>query len=100
MWLAVRLAQHGIATRDGIAVERFDALERWVLKPCSLLSAANPAVGMSVRRLLERVHLATGEFALDDAGLSQVHVVEACGAVNRNFELCQVDLGCVAVVEE
>lgn len=97
--LAIRLAARGVATRPGIEVGPYEAGEKWILQPCAVLRRDNPAVGMSVERLLERVTWGTGDWPQDDGGVGHADLVEGCRAVNRNFELCQVDLGCIVLTE-
>lgn len=96
--VAVRLAGKGVATREAVRVVGMDVAERMVLQPCLLLPAENPAVGMSVATLLRLAAAATGHFPVDDAFLKREEAVQACAALNRNFEGCRVDLGCVAVM--
>eukprot|EP00177_Eucheuma_denticulatum_P000934 GFKZ01001696.1.p1 GENE.GFKZ01001696.1~~GFKZ01001696.1.p1 ORF type:complete len:333 (-),score=23.96 GFKZ01001696.1:414-1412(-) len=96
--LAIRLATKGVATRPGIEVAPYNAGKKWILQPCALLRADNPVVGMTVERLLERVTWGTGEWPQDDGGVGHADLLDGCRAVNRNFELCQVDLGCIVLV--
>lgn len=94
----VQLATHGIPTRQSIAVSPFDVRNRMVLQECPHLPKTNPAVGMTIANLLERAMLATGSLPLHDAAMSHQDVHQACQAINRNFERCQVDMGCVAII--
>lgn len=95
--LSIKLASQGIATRRNAAVVPFDMANRMVLQPCAYLPKSNPAVGMNLGRVMARAMLATGQFPLDDATMSHDDVAQACSAINRNFEACQVDVGCLAV---
>lgn len=94
----VRLAWHGVGTRRESAPPAFDVAGRMVLQACPHLPASNAAVGMSVGRVLQSAMLATGEERTEDAGFGYLEAMQACRAINRNFEGCQVDAGCVAVV--
>lgn len=97
--LAVRLAEVGVGTRVGMEGASGDVGDRWVVQGCGAVHTENRVAGMSVRRVLERAMWVTGERPEDEGGVSRDDVEQACRAVNRNFELCQVDLGCVAVME-
>lgn len=98
--ISIALASQGIPTREhATATPRFDMSTRMVLQPCSYLPRSNPAVGMDLGTFMDRAMLATGHYPLDDAALSHQHVTQACMAINRNFETCQVDVGCIAVSE-
>lgn len=92
-----RLGTLGLGTRARAAPPAFDVAGRLVLQACPHVSRGNAAVGMSVGQVLERAMRATGEFPLDEGGLSHEEAVQACMAINRNFEGCAVDLGCVKV---
>ena len=67
-----------------------------VFEKCRWLGRDNPALGMDLDTFLQTVDRATGHWPLDDAGISHRHVVEACHAINMNYERCQHDYGCLA----
>lgn len=94
--VSVKLAEAGIATRAGIRVDKVDIRNRLILKTCAHVSSDNAALGMTVGRILERASLATGYLPVDDAGISERHITSACKAINRNFEACRTDAGCLA----
>lgn len=92
-----RLGTLGLGTRAGAAPPSLDVAERMVVQACPHVGRGNAAVGMSVGQVLERAMRATGEFPMDEGGLSYEDATQACKAINRNFERCAVDLRCVAV---
>ena len=94
--LSIALASRGISTQNWTSSTPINYAKRLVLKPCAHLSSANPAVGMTVDVLLERAHLATSTHPADDSGLSPEMIEAACKAVNRNFEGCRFNKGCIS----
>lgn len=97
--VSVEFAKRGLPTRPGVYTRPVQFSQRMVLQACPYLSKNNQAVGMSVENLLNRAMLATGEFPLDDTALSHEDVMQACVAIHRNFNACNVNVGCVAVTD-
>lgn len=97
--LTTRLIVAGISTRMAHEdIDRGIDADHLVLQACPYLPNGHAVVGMSVARFFERARLLDGALPTDEEALSREEVEQGCLAINRNFERCEVDVGCLGVM--